>query len=286
MNDSNIIEYLKGVIHSLTDVAIEQNVILIFVSTLRNLNTSYDKDVIRSHLVKFLLLLIKYTPSRQKVSVFFDELHQLNQNFKLVIIITGIDLTRVTELTLSSQLKIDTKCLTDHSTIFTLEIPLKINHYENKSAQRYERIRSMPYYLEINNRLTSHFSKIENFINHNAHKSSEEGKFLKRVNLIVTTYLHNNEFSVEKLSLAMAMSRTQLYRKVKLLTEMSPIQYILLIRLQTAKELLSVSALELNISEVSYKVGFISNSHFSRAFKKQFGVNPSIYRSENSESNM
>ena len=59
---------------------------------------------------------------------------------------------------------------------------------------------------------------------------------------------------------------------------MSPRQYILYFRLHAAKELLEAKDLDLNITDDCYSAGFMSKSHFSRTFKKQFGLLPSQIR--------
>ena len=79
----------------------------------------------------------------------------------------------------------------------------------------------------------------------------------------------------------MALSRTQLYRKLKVLTHQPPAQYIQFVRLQKAKEYLQNT--ELNVGEVVLKVGFASHSHFTRAFHDQFGFNPSFLKKDNPE---
>ena len=54
--------------------------------------------------------------------------------------------------------------------------------------------------------------------------------------------------------------------------------YLIKLRIEKAKELLSYN--DLNISEVAYTLGYSSNAHFSRQFKKLVGVTPSFYRSD------
>ena len=68
------------------------------------------------------------------------------------------------------------------------------------------------------------------------------------------------------------MSRVQLYRKVKSVTESSPVEIIRITRLQQADRLLKQG--RMNVSEVSYRVGFSSPSYFSKCYKEQFGHVP------------
>ena len=68
------------------------------------------------------------------------------------------------------------------------------------------------------------------------------------------------------------MSRATLYRKVKQISELTPNEFIRLVRLKKAAELLR--AKDYRISEIAYLVGFNSPSYFSKCFQKQFGVLP------------
>ena len=72
------------------------------------------------------------------------------------------------------------------------------------------------------------------------------------------------------------MSRSQLFRKMKALTDYSPSQFIRTYRLQKANELLQSS--DLTISEISWQVGFKDPSHFSKSFQEEFGFTPSATR--------
>jgi AraC-like DNA-binding protein len=85
--------------------------------------------------------------------------------------------------------------------------------------------------------------------------------------------LDKEGFDASELAIALALSRSQLYRKLKPLVGFSPAHYIRYVRLQKAKEYLEKG--EGNIGDVAFNVGFVSQSHFTRAFKEQFGFNPS-----------
>ena len=77
----------------------------------------------------------------------------------------------------------------------------------------------------------------------------------------------------------MAMSRSNLQRKIKGLTGTVPTEYIRLIRLKTAAKLLKNG--EYRINEVCYLTGFSNMSYFSRRFKQQFGMLPKDYIRKN-----
>jgi transcriptional regulator GlxA family with amidase domain len=89
-------------------------------------------------------------------------------------------------------------------------------------------------------------------------------------------HLDKEGFDTVKLGRALALSRTQLYRRLKPLIGFSPAHYIRFVRLSKAKDFLDKE--DLTVSEVAYKTGFASHSHFTRAFRTQFGFKPSEIR--------
>lgn len=93
---------------------------------------------------------------------------------------------------------------------------------------------------------------------------------------IVEQNVANADFSVEELSHALAMSRVYLYKRLLALTGKSPIEFIRIIRLKRAAQLLEKS--QLTVAEVAYKVGFNNPKYFARYFKEEFGVLPKSYQ--------
>ncbi|MDJ1485567.1 two-component regulator propeller domain-containing protein [Cytophagaceae bacterium YF14B1] len=104
---------------------------------------------------------------------------------------------------------------------------------------------------------------------------SLDEKFLRRVIDIVEQQIGNPDFSVEQLSIEMNMNRVTFYRKILPLTGKTPIEFIRLIRLKRAAQLLEKSGL--TIAEVAYQVGFNDARTFTRSFKEEFKVLPSQY---------
>ena len=86
----------------------------------------------------------------------------------------------------------------------------------------------------------------------------------------------HNVLSINDLCQASGLSHSQLSRKLKALTNKSPIKFIRSYRLLKAKELLQES--EYNISEIAYNLGFNDPNYFSRMFMKEFGHSPSESR--------
>ena len=105
-------------------------------------------------------------------------------------------------------------------------------------------------------------------------KSTDE-KFLEKLENIVKNKIAESDLSVETISQEIGISRSQLQRKLKQLTNQNPSDYIKTTRLRHAAWLLSCK--NLSVSEVSYATGFSSLSHFSNSFKEFYGMSPSHY---------
>nr|WP_321452652.1 two-component regulator propeller domain-containing protein [uncultured Carboxylicivirga sp.] len=103
----------------------------------------------------------------------------------------------------------------------------------------------------------------------------KDNRFIKQINSIIEQNIDNPEFSIEDFYEHMNMGRTLFYKKVKSLTNYTPNEYLRVIRLKRAAELLLTT--DLNVSEVSYRVGNNNPFYFSKCFKNHFGVSPSEY---------
>jgi signal transduction histidine kinase/DNA-binding response OmpR family regulator len=102
---------------------------------------------------------------------------------------------------------------------------------------------------------------------------TKEKIFMAKLRATVELHLAEEEFGVEELSRELAVSRMQLHRKVKALTNISASLYIRSVRLEHAKRLLGEGIY--NVSEVAYRVGFNSPTWFSTCFSEQYGFPPS-----------
>lgn len=104
---------------------------------------------------------------------------------------------------------------------------------------------------------------------------SMDDKLVQKTVKAVEENLSNPEFSVEDLSREVGMSRVYLYKKLTALTGKSPVEFIRHIRLQRAAQLLEKS--QLSVAEVAYKVGFNNRKYFTKYFKHEYKVLPSLY---------
>ncbi|RZK98957.1 MAG: response regulator [Pedobacter sp.] len=111
---------------------------------------------------------------------------------------------------------------------------------------------------------------------------SPEEKFLSKLMQIVEDKMEDPEFNVSALVTEIGMSQTVLYKKIKVITDLSITDFIKSVRLKRAAQLLKDG--HTAIAEVAYAVGFNDRKYFSKEFKKQFGVVPSDYASTSDES--
>ena len=100
--------------------------------------------------------------------------------------------------------------------------------------------------------------------------------FLTRFREVVEARLEDSDVSVEDLAADMNLSRVQLYRKVKSITDSSPVELLRTARLNRAYQLLLTT--EKSVSEVAYAVGFTAPSYFTKCFKEEYGMVPGDVR--------
>lgn len=106
-------------------------------------------------------------------------------------------------------------------------------------------------------------------------------ELMERIMKVVNENLSDSDFNVEKMCDEVGVSRTQLHRKLKEMTGVPTSEFLRNIRLNEAARLIREH--KINITQVSYMVGFANNSHFSTAFKKYFGMSPTEYAARYSE---
>lgn len=125
--------------------------------------------------------------------------------------------------------------------------------------------------------LRQKFGKVPQEIRPAMLRNEQDSLFVKRLDSIVYSRLGEQDLSVDKVAGLLHLGRTIFYKKVRGTTGYTPNEYIRVIRLRKAAELLKEG--EKNVSEVAYAVGFDNPYYFSKCFKEQFGMPPSQYRS-------
>jgi signal transduction histidine kinase/ligand-binding sensor domain-containing protein/DNA-binding response OmpR family regulator len=110
---------------------------------------------------------------------------------------------------------------------------------------------------------------------------STQKVFLDKLTSIIEHNISNENFSVEMLCDEIGMSRAQLHRKIKAVTNQSTSEFIRNFRLQRASELLKQDAG--NIAEISYRVGFNSQAYFTKTFQEVYGQTPFEFKKEHNK---
>ncbi len=108
--------------------------------------------------------------------------------------------------------------------------------------------------------------------------SKLDNRFIKNIDNLILENLNNEQFGVEILGEKIGVSRVQLYRKIKQLTELSPNDYIKSIRLKKAIKLMTEE--NLTISEAAFNTGFSTPSYFAKCFKDIYKQTPREYLTE------
>ncbi|MFK8163874.1 MAG: helix-turn-helix domain-containing protein [Lewinella sp.] len=102
--------------------------------------------------------------------------------------------------------------------------------------------------------------------------------FLAAINAEIERQIDNADLGIRELMAAVHLSHSQLFRRIKAVTNMNPTAYIRTIRLQKANQLLISTNWQ--VAEIAYSLGFTDPNYFSRAFRKAYGCSPMTARRE------
>ena len=210
-----------------------------------------------------------------------------NKAFRLVpdIIISDIMMPVMDGIEMLDRLKKDLR--TSHIPVVVLtakaDIASRLNGLERgadaylvKPFNKEELMVQLRSLIGLRERLLERYSAIDN-LNYSEDKEFQrEDEFMKKIREILNANLDNEKFDIQMMCREISMSRTQLYRKFRSLTDKTITEYLRSIRLHRARELLLTS--DMTVAEVAYRTGFKNLSHFSRVFTREFKVNPSDSR--------
>ena len=130
--------------------------------------------------------------------------------------------------------------------------------------------------LDQREKLKQKFGKDLESVRSSMCTTDQDQLFVRRLDTIIYSKLGEKDLSVEKIAELLKLGRTMFYKKVRGTTGYTPNEYIRVIRLRKAAEMLRSG--DKNVSEVAYAVGFDNPYYFSKCFKDQFGVPPSQYK--------
>ena len=215
-----------------------------------------------------------------------DGLSGLNQAVDTIpdLIISDVMMPGLDGLTLCQRLKTDER--TSHIPVILLTAKADVASKLTGLGYGADDYLTKPFQLDelqarIQNLITQRQQLRERFSRQLTLKPSEvtvtsaDERFLQRALSIVETQLSNPHFDVDRFSREIGLGRTQLYRKLTALTNQSPTDFIRLMRLRRAADLLRQQ--HGNVSEIAGQVGFNSLNYFTRCFREQFGQTPSEY---------
>lgn len=130
--------------------------------------------------------------------------------------------------------------------------------------------------IEQRDKLREKFSSDLSMIRPVICTTDKDKEFTDKLTRIVEEQLDNPDFTVDDFASMMALGRTIFYRKVKGVTGYAPKEYLRVMRMKKAAELLLKT--DATVAEVAYQVGINDPFYFSKCFKTQFGVSPSTYQ--------
>ncbi|WP_255154525.1 hybrid sensor histidine kinase/response regulator transcription factor [Ferruginibacter sp. HRS2-29] len=136
------------------------------------------------------------------------------------------------------------------------------------------RVRTMLEYRQKMLQVTKNTTRLSDI--ENADLPDGDKSFLVGLVKFINEHIADVELNAVFLEKEFNMSKMQLYRKLKTMTEMTPGEFIRHVRLKQAAELLATT--NLNVTEIFYRTGFNNQSYFFREFKKRFGCAPNEYR--------
>lgn len=129
--------------------------------------------------------------------------------------------------------------------------------------------------IENRKKMRSRFSSLDEVPATEITSSKLDHQFFSKVNEVVEQYYTDSSFDVDHFASAMYVSRSQLYKKLKAITNLSANDFINVYRLKKSTELLKKGHLQ--ISEIAYATGFNDPKYFSRIFKKFYKCSPSEF---------
>ena len=106
--------------------------------------------------------------------------------------------------------------------------------------------------------------------------SKNDKEFINRLINVIHAQMAKNDIDMEHIAAAMSLSRKQLRTRVMAITGLNPVAYVLQVRLNYARRMILTQDIPLTV--IATKCAFPNLSHFSKAFKQQFGISPTQFR--------
>jgi signal transduction histidine kinase/CheY-like chemotaxis protein/AraC-like DNA-binding protein len=129
--------------------------------------------------------------------------------------------------------------------------------------------------IENREKVKNYFQKNLTFGERKEHVAEIDKSFINKFRKLIEERLIDSDLNVDEIGKSLGLSRVQLYRKIKSLTNYAPNELVRIIRLKASEQLLINS--EKSISEIAYDTGFSSPSYFTKCFKEYFSESPTDY---------
>ena len=274
--ESDVVPFIRNLVNSLLPYAKANEINLMFLTGEKSREVRYQPFLLSQSVIQLICNLINYLPPNSKIEVrlvYFAE----NGDVRIEVENTGLTLIIIQEITANSAYNFNNNP-TDGGTLYFLVLQKQHQpeHQDNQLNQKLYTNDPPHFYKEIKKWFTQNFTRTERLIASLEKNRPHEAAFMQKINTLIRVNLEDENFGTGDLCKAMFLSRTQLFRKMKSLIDEAPANYIKKIRLQNAKKLLETT--ELTISEVAYKSGFQTINHFTKVFKEEYGIPPSVYR--------
>ena len=130
--------------------------------------------------------------------------------------------------------------------------------------------------IDLRKKMQEHFGTEDILKPKKIKMSSMDAVFMEKVTDQLEEEISNSLFGVVELADAVGLSKSQLLRKVKAITSLTPNEFIRSFRLHRAMEMLRQQAG--TVSEIAYETGFQNASYFAKCFQEQFGMSPSAVK--------
>ena len=277
--EADIVPLLKNLVQALQPYAQANDVHISFSSGIKKQVVQYQPFLLSQSLLKLICNIINLLPPKSRITIKLlcgaDDKH-----LEIAVENNSINLIRVIDVC-TQPIYSFTGYPLANGTIYRLLLPLQQEvHTSTNMSHSIASGNTVPqFYKEVQKRFRSHFTQTEKLMATLEKSQPKEAAFMQKINALIKVNLENENFDTNALCKAMSLSRTQLFRRVKSLIKEAPANHIKTMRLQKAKELLETT--DCTVSQIAFKTGFQTISHFTKVFKKQYGVVPSAYRQTN-----
>ncbi|MDP4239475.1 MAG: substrate-binding domain-containing protein [Bacteroidota bacterium] len=129
--------------------------------------------------------------------------------------------------------------------------------------------------IENREKVKTYFQKNLTFGERKENVTEIDKTFIDKFRKTIENKLIDSDLNVDEIGKSLGLSRVQLYRKIKSLTNYAPNELVRIIRLKASEQLLLKT--EKSISEIAYETGFSSPSYFTKCFKEYFNESPTDY---------